>query len=58
MAISLIIMPFIPASNLFFTVGFVIAERTLLLPSAGFCLLIILGLKKIEKWTSREASLH
>jgi hypothetical protein len=48
MAISLMILPFLPASNLFLKVGFVIAERTLLLPSAGFCLLVVIGLKKIE----------
>lgn len=39
----LMIFPFIPASNLFFPVGFVIAERVLYLPSMGFCLLIGYG---------------
>ncbi|KAJ3655067.1 hypothetical protein Zmor_014210 [Zophobas morio] len=48
MAVSLIVLPFLPASNLFLRVGFVIAERNLLLPSAGFCLLVAIGLKKIE----------
>ena len=36
---SLLILPFLPASNLFVIVGFTIAERVLYLPSAGFCLL-------------------
>ena len=35
----LMILPFIPATNLFFYVGFVIAERILYIPSMGFCLL-------------------
>lgn len=30
-------------------VGFVIAERTLLLPSAGYCLLMSIGLQKLIK---------
>ena len=41
--LSLIIFPFIPASNLFILVGFVVAERILYLPSMGFCLLIAYG---------------
>ncbi|CAH8584852.1 unnamed protein product [Schistosoma turkestanicum] len=47
MALSLMIMPFIPASNLFFPVGFVVAERVLYTPSLGFCLLIGLGLENL-----------
>mmetsp|Transcript_2379 Transcript_2379/g.7291 ORF Transcript_2379/g.7291 Transcript_2379/m.7291 type:complete len:888 (-) Transcript_2379:1150-3813(-) len=38
-SIVLLIVPFIPASNLFFTVGFAVAERIMYLPSAGFCCL-------------------
>ena len=37
--LSLLALPFLPASNLFFYVGFVVAERVLYIPSAGFCLL-------------------
>ncbi|GJQ67341.1 hypothetical protein Trydic_g8237 [Trypoxylus dichotomus] len=48
LALSLTILPFVPASNIFFKVGFVIAERALLLPSAGYCLLIVLGIKKLQ----------
>ena len=39
-AISIIVFPFLPASNLFFYVGFVIAERVLYIPSMGFCIFI------------------
>ncbi|XP_067669525.1 protein O-mannosyl-transferase TMTC4-like [Haliotis asinina] len=40
-------VPFLPASNLFFRVGFVIAERILYLPCAGFCMLVVLGARQI-----------
>lgn len=50
--LSLLIIPFIPASNIFFTVGFVLAERTLYIPSAGYCLLVIIGLHKLLTGTS------
>lgn len=43
LAVSLMVFPFLPASNLFFPVGFVIAERVLYIPSMGFCLLVALG---------------
>lgn len=55
MGMCLIVLPFLPASNLFFTVGFVIAERTLLLPSAGYCFLIVIGLKRIERYTGNKS---
>ncbi|XP_071084999.1 protein O-mannosyl-transferase TMTC4-like [Haliotis cracherodii] len=40
-------IPFLPASNLFFRVGFVIAERNLYLSCAGFCMLVVLGAGQI-----------
>ncbi|XP_076445747.1 protein O-mannosyl-transferase TMTC3-like [Babylonia areolata] len=43
MSLALIVLPFLPASNLFFPVGFVVAERILYTPSLGFCLLVALG---------------
>lgn len=46
-SIMLLTLPFLPASNLLFYVGFVVAERILYLPSVGFCLLIGLGLGKL-----------
>ena len=39
----MMIIPFLPASNLFFPVGFVVAERVLYLPSMGFCMLVAYG---------------
>ncbi|XP_017330470.1 protein O-mannosyl-transferase TMTC3 [Ictalurus punctatus] len=47
MALSLIVLPFIPASNLFFPVGFVVAERVLYVPSMGFCVLVAHGFKSL-----------
>ena len=43
MAIAWLVLPFIPAANLFFPVGFVVAERILYLPSMGFSLIVSLG---------------
>ena len=43
----LMIIPFLPASNLFFPVGFVVAERVLYLPSMGFCMLVAYGIRQI-----------
>lgn len=40
LALVLLVVPFLPASNIFFRVGFVIAERVLYLSSAGYCLLL------------------
>ncbi|XP_061576896.1 protein O-mannosyl-transferase TMTC3 [Cololabis saira] len=45
MALSLMVLPFIPASNLFFPVGFVVAERVLYVPSMGFCVLVAHGFR-------------
>ncbi|KAK2838371.1 hypothetical protein Q7C36_013185 [Tachysurus vachellii] len=47
MALSLLVLPFIPASNLFFPVGFVVAERVLYVPSMGFCVLVAHGFKSL-----------
>ncbi|XP_004391133.1 protein O-mannosyl-transferase TMTC3, partial [Trichechus manatus latirostris] len=47
-ALCLMVLPFIPASNLFFPVGFVVAERVLYVPSMGFCILVAHGWQKIS----------
>ena len=47
MGLAMLVVPFLPASNIFFNVGFVLAERTLYIPSAGYCLLLALGLQKL-----------
>lgn len=38
-----------PATNLLFYVGFVVAERVLYLPSVGYCLLVGLGISKVKR---------
>jgi protein O-mannosyl-transferase len=46
------VLPFLPASNLFFPVGFVVAERVLYMPSMGFCILVGFG------WTQFAAQIR
>ncbi|KAM6448587.1 protein O-mannosyl-transferase TMTC4 isoform 2-T2 [Liasis olivaceus] len=56
LGLGFLIIPFLPASNLFFRVGFVIAERVTYLPSIGYCILITYGFcllckqAKKKKW--------
>ncbi len=40
LSLLLLAVPFLPATNLLFYVGFVVAERVLYVPSLGFCLLV------------------
>lgn len=49
---AFLILPFLPATNILFYVGFVVAERVLYLPSAGLCLLI--GLAGSKFWQYRQ----
>lgn len=51
---SVMITTFLPASNLFFLVGFVVAERVLFLPSMGFCILIAFGATKLLDYFDRR----
>ena len=51
-ALLLLVLPFLPASNLFFPVGFVVAERVLYTPSMGFCMLVALGAWQLRKYSS------
>eukprot|EP00117_Sycon_ciliatum_P018529 scpid9666/ scgid6106/ Transmembrane and TPR repeat-containing protein 1 len=46
-SLCFLVLPFLPASNLFFRVGFVVAERILYLPSIGFSLLVVFGLNEL-----------
>ena len=50
---SLVVLSYLPASNLFFPVGFVIAERILYLPSMGFCMLVGYGVWHAMKHSSK-----
>lgn len=45
LGLLLLCIPFLPASNLLVTVGFVIAERVLYIPSLGMVLLVVYGLQ-------------
>ncbi|VVC41584.1 Hypothetical protein CINCED_3A005366 [Cinara cedri] len=54
MSLGMTVLPFLPASNMFFPVGFVVAERVLYMPSMGFCILVAYGLGLVvEKCKSR-----
>ena len=44
LGLALLVLPYIPASNLFFYVGFVVAERILYIPSMGACILVSWGI--------------
>ncbi|KAM9327318.1 protein O-mannosyl-transferase TMTC2-like [Pholidichthys leucotaenia] len=46
-SLGILSLPFIPATNLFFYVGFVIAERVLYIPSIGFCFLVAAGARTL-----------
>jgi len=49
--LALTLLPFIPASNLVFEVGTVLAERLLYIPSAAFCILLGLVVQRVLKFT-------
>lgn len=51
-ALSILVFPFLPASNLLFPVGFVVAERILYIPSMGYSILISLGFHKLASTQS------
>lgn len=53
-ALALIVVPFLPASNLLVNVGFVLAERILYLPSAGYCILVSMGATLLSKHCERK----
>eukprot|EP00795_Rhopilema_esculentum_P003214 gene3214-1530_t len=48
--VALLVIPFLPASNLFIRVGFVVAERILYIPSLGYCVLVGHGLSILLNW--------
>lgn len=52
--LSMVAFPFLPASNIFFPVGFVLAERVLYIPSMGMCLLTAMGLDALQKAQGRK----
>ncbi|PNF31383.1 hypothetical protein B7P43_G09725 [Cryptotermes secundus] len=54
LSLAFIALPFLPATNVFFYVGFVVAERVLYIPSVGYCLLIGLGCNVIHSRASKS----
>nr|CAD7585811.1 unnamed protein product [Timema genevievae] len=54
LSLAFLTIPFLPATNLFFYVGFVVAERVLYLPSVGYCLLVGVGCHAMNERTSRR----
>ena len=56
MSLAMMGIPFLPASNLFFPVGFVVAERILYIPSMGFCLLVSIGYYSWRRQLTRSCS--
>ena len=54
-SLAFIVLPFLPSSNLFFRVGFVIAERNLFLSVLGFAVLVSMGCFELyEMFSSRK----
>ncbi|XP_048197088.1 protein O-mannosyl-transferase TMTC4 isoform X2 [Perognathus longimembris pacificus] len=54
LGLGFLVIPFLPASNLFFRVGFVVAERVLYLPSAGYCVLLTFGFGALSKHSKKK----
>lgn len=52
----MLIIPFLPATNLPFYVGFVVAERILYIPSMGYCLLVAEAVYQIFKKLRHQVS--
>eukprot|EP00111_Clytia_hemisphaerica_P009405 TCONS_00027603-protein len=50
LGLAMLILPFLPATNLFFYVGFIVAERILYIPSIGFCFLMVTGVKVLKRY--------
>ena len=48
-SIAMMVIPFLPATNVLFYVGFVVAERILYIPSMGYCLLLAFALSKLKQ---------
>lgn len=55
-SLGLLAIPFLPATNLFLYVGFVVAERVLYIPSMGFCLLVAVGMRCLYVKLRRKLS--
>lgn len=59
LGLVLLVVPFLPACNLFFRVGFVIAERVLYLSSTGYCLLFAYAVGHCCcRWSKYRVGIH
>lgn len=54
LGLGFLIIPFLPASNLFFRVGFVVAERVIYLPSIGYIILFTYGFSLLSKQAKKK----
>ncbi|XP_017769506.1 PREDICTED: transmembrane and TPR repeat-containing protein 1-like [Nicrophorus vespilloides] len=54
LGLLLLVLPFLPATNLLVTVGFVVAERVLYIPSMGCILLVVYGMNTMWGCCSRH----
>nr|CAH7716007.1 unnamed protein product [Callosobruchus chinensis] len=58
LGLMLLIIPFLPAANLLVTVGFVVAERVLYIPSLGSIVLTVYGVQILwYSWTSQRQTI-
>ncbi|XP_072045716.1 protein O-mannosyl-transferase TMTC3-like [Amphiura filiformis] len=58
MSLCFLVLPFIPASNLFFPVGFVVAERVLYVPSIGYSMLFAVVYTILQQRNVSKFVLH
>lgn len=56
-SLAMMMIPFLPASNLILPVGFVVAERILYIPSMGLCILVPFGISILFQDSTNEESL-
>jgi tetratricopeptide (TPR) repeat protein len=56
MGVLLLLVPYAPASNVLFPVGFVVAERVLYIPSMGYCLLASIAIVHFPTSTPASAA--
>ncbi|XP_066948816.1 protein O-mannosyl-transferase TMTC1-like [Macrobrachium rosenbergii] len=50
LSVAMVVLSFLPATNLFFTVGFVVAERILYIPSLGWSILVSIGANRCGRY--------
>ena len=48
----MLLLPFVPASNLFFPVGFIACDRVMYIPSVGFSFLAAFACTQLRRWNA------